>query len=99
MEGGHFFQQDLARFDAPFFHMTAAEAAALDPQQRLLLECSYEAMENAGIPLDQFCGTMTSVFAGAFCTDYTDVSDGISSLQVSLRSFVDSLNADIVERS
>jgi acyl transferase domain-containing protein len=43
---GHFFQQDLAKFDGSFFNMTSAEATALDPQQRLLLECTYEAFEN-----------------------------------------------------
>lgn len=58
---------------SPFFQMSAAEAAALDPQQRLLLECTYEAMENSGTTMDQFCGSNTSVFAGAFCTDYTDI--------------------------
>lgn len=53
--------------------MSAAEAAALDPQQRLLLECTYEAMENSGITMEKFCGSNTSVFTGAFTTDYTDI--------------------------
>lgn len=53
--------------------MTAAEAAALDPLQRLLLEASYQAAENAGVPLEDFCGTNTSVFAGSFTTDYTEM--------------------------
>lgn len=53
--------------------MSAAEAAALDPQQRFLLESTYEAMENSGITMEQFCGSDTSVFAGAFTTDYTDI--------------------------
>ena len=66
-------RQDVRKFDAPFFNMTAAEAAALDPVQRLLLEASFEAAENAGVPLEKFCGSETSVFAGAFATDYTDV--------------------------
>ena len=66
-------QGDLSRFDAPFFNLTAAEAAALDPQQRFLLECSYEAVENAGLSLGDFQGSSTSVFVGSFCTDYTDM--------------------------
>nr|A0A348HAX6.1 RecName: Full=Highly reducing polyketide synthase phiA; Short=HR-PKS phiA; AltName: Full=Phomoidride biosynthesis cluster protein A [fungal sp. ATCC 74256]BBG28498.1 putative polyketide synthase [fungal sp. ATCC 74256] len=73
VEYGHWFQQDVTRFDAPFFNMTAAEAAALDPQQRMLLECTYEAMENSGTHMPNFVGTETSVFVGSFCTDYADV--------------------------
>ncbi|KAH8804399.1 putative polyketide synthase [Xylogone sp. PMI_703] len=71
--GGHYFQQDVSRFDAPFFNMTAAEAAALDPQQRILLECTYEAVENSGMKLHSFSGSNTSVFVGSFCADYADV--------------------------
>jgi acyl transferase domain-containing protein len=33
-------------FDAPFFSITANEAAAMDPQQRMVLEASYRALEN-----------------------------------------------------
>lgn len=58
---------------SPFFQMSAAEASALDPQQRLMLECTYEAMESSGTTMEQFCGSNTSVFAGAFTTDYTDL--------------------------
>ena len=43
---GHFIQDDIAAFDAPFFAMTPAQAAALDPQQRGLLESTYRALEN-----------------------------------------------------
>ncbi|KAL9112432.1 MAG: hypothetical protein Q9227_003274 [Pyrenula ochraceoflavens] len=73
VEGGHFFEEDLSRFDAPFFNMTNAEATALDPQQRLLLEGTYEAVENAGIPLSKIMGSKTSCFAGSFSGDYTDL--------------------------
>lgn len=44
--GGHFLQGNAAAFDAPFFTMTAKEAAALDPGQRLALEVAYHAFEN-----------------------------------------------------
>ncbi|KAF2464412.1 uncharacterized protein BDR25DRAFT_381212 [Lindgomyces ingoldianus] len=73
VEYGHWFQQDVYEFDAPFFNISAPEAAALDPQQRMLLECSYEALENAGIPMSKVVGTDTSVFTACFCTDYTDM--------------------------
>ncbi|KAJ6189933.1 hypothetical protein N7519_004841 [Penicillium mononematosum] len=70
---GHWFEQDVYEFDAPFFNISAPEAIALDPQQRMLLECSYEAFENSGIPMSKVIGTNTSVFAACFATDYTDM--------------------------
>lgn len=54
----------IDKFDHTFFHITPVEAVAIDPQQRMLLEVTYEAMENAGIPLEDFMGTDTSVMAG-----------------------------------
>lgn len=54
----------IDRFDHAFFQTTPVEASAIDPQQRMLLEIAYEAVENAGIPLDNFMGTDTAVFAG-----------------------------------
>ncbi|KAF2475207.1 putative polyketide synthase [Lindgomyces ingoldianus] len=68
--GGHFIQQDVRAFDADFFGISPLEARAIDPQQRLLLETSYEAAENAGIPLEEFKGTDTAVFAATFANDY-----------------------------
>jgi len=35
----------VAVFDAPFFSVTAKEAAAMDPLQRWTLEASYRAFE------------------------------------------------------
>ena len=70
--GGHFLSQknDIAAFDAGFFGMSAAEAQATDPQQRLLLETTYEAFENAGIPMKQIRGSDTAVFTAMFTRDY-----------------------------
>ncbi|KAJ5170061.1 Acyl transferase/acyl hydrolase/lysophospholipase [Penicillium coprophilum] len=73
VEGGHFLEEDVSVFDAPFFNMTSDEAAAMDPQQRLLLEVAYEGLENAGIPLTEIMGTKTSCFVGSFSADYTDL--------------------------
>ena len=54
----------IDKFDNAFFYTTPQEAVAMDPQQRILLEIAYEAVESAGIPLDDFVGTDTAVFAG-----------------------------------
>ena len=44
--GAHFIKDDPSLFDAPFFSITAKEAASMDPQHRLTLEASYRAFEN-----------------------------------------------------
>jgi acyl transferase domain-containing protein len=44
--GAHYLEEDVSLFDAPFFSLSADEAAALDPQQRHLLEVTYRALEN-----------------------------------------------------
>lgn len=45
----------------------------MDPQQRRLLEVSYEALENAGIPLSSIAGTDVGVFIGGTNSDYSIV--------------------------
>lgn len=52
------------RFDHAFFHIPRAEAVSIDPQQRHLLEVAYEAVESAGITLEDVMGCDTAVFAG-----------------------------------
>ncbi|EAW12416.1 type I polyketide synthase [Aspergillus clavatus NRRL 1] len=72
VEGGHFLEEDVSLFDAAFFNFSSEVANTMDPQFRLQLETVYEALENAGIPLDQIAGYRTSVYAGAFFRDYHD---------------------------
>lgn len=43
---------------------------ALDPQQRQLLECTYEALENAGVPKETIAGRNIGVFVGGASSDY-----------------------------
>ncbi|CZS97698.1 related to polyketide synthase [Rhynchosporium agropyri] len=69
-EGGHFLEEDVGLFDAPFFNITEKEAISMDPQQRLLLECTYEALENAGIPKRDLAGENVGVFVGGSFADY-----------------------------
>ena len=42
----------------------------MDPQHRLLLEVVYEALEDAGIDMNEIAGTTTSVYCGSFTNDY-----------------------------
>ncbi|KAI1468109.1 putative polyketide synthase [Daldinia caldariorum] len=69
----HFMKRDISAFDAPFFNIPAAEAKAMDPQQRMALECTYEALENAGIRMEDVSGSDTSVYVGTFTRDYYDM--------------------------
>ncbi|KAK4168696.1 type I iterative polyketide synthase [Cladorrhinum sp. PSN259] len=74
LNSGHFLQEDISLFDAEFFGISSSEANTIDPQQRVLLEVAYEALENAGIPMESVQGTDTSVFIGSFTRDYEQLS-------------------------
>jgi len=68
--GASFIQQDMTKFDAPFFSITELEATSMDPQQRLLLECAFEALDNAGIQKHATVGKDIGVFMGAGSPEY-----------------------------
>ncbi|KAI1810305.1 putative polyketide synthase [Poronia punctata] len=70
LRGGHFIAEDLSLFDADFFSISPAEAAAMDPMQRWLLEVAYRALENAGITMEKASGSATGVYTGSFGYDY-----------------------------
>ncbi|KAK4064095.1 uncharacterized protein Triagg1_9251 [Trichoderma aggressivum f. europaeum] len=70
VKGAHFIQDDVTCFDAAFFNYSGETAQALDPQFRMQLESTFEALENAGLTMEQVAGSQTSVFAGVFTHDY-----------------------------
>jgi malonyl CoA-acyl carrier protein transacylase len=75
-EWGGFLDQ-IDRFDAQFFNISAREAINMDPQQRLLLEISWEALENAGLASDRLVGSRGGVFIGISNGDYAKLKENI----------------------
>lgn len=63
----------IADFDAAFFGITPQEALRIDPQQRWLLEVTWEALENGGIPPENWSNTRTGVFIGLSNNDYATI--------------------------
>ncbi|RJE27111.1 polyketide synthase [Aspergillus sclerotialis] len=72
VKGAHFLTQDVSRFDASFFNFSAESASTMDPEVRMQLETVYEALENAGIPIEQVAASRTGVFAGTCFRDNHD---------------------------
>ena len=69
--GGRFLDQDITKFDAGFFGISGNETSSMCPQQRVSLENVYEAVENAGMTLQDLQGSKTAVFSAIFSHDYT----------------------------
>ncbi|KAI3553359.1 hypothetical protein CABS03_12727 [Colletotrichum abscissum] len=67
---GFFVQDDISLFDAKFFGISSTEAHSMDPQQRLFLMTTYEALEDACIPIDSLRGSNTGVYASIFERSY-----------------------------
>ncbi|KAJ5762185.1 uncharacterized protein N7511_005567 [Penicillium nucicola] len=72
VKGAHYLHEDIRNFDASFFNFSADVAKTMDPEVRLQLETVYEALENAGLPIEQVAGTNVSVFAGTSFRDNHD---------------------------
>lgn len=65
------FLDDVADFDASFFHVNPRAALATDPSHRLLLQTTWEAFERAGIDPATLRGSRTGVWAGMMYDLYT----------------------------
>ncbi|KAJ5993159.1 hybrid NRPS/PKS enzyme [Penicillium sp. IBT 35674x] len=73
VSNAYLLNEDPRAFDAQFFNIQAGEAESIDPQQRLLLETVYEALESAGLALENLRGSSTAVFVGVMCDDYAGI--------------------------
>ena len=62
--------EEIRTFDNQFFDISNQEARGMDPQQRLLLEVVYEAIEDAGVTLEDLQKSRTGVFVGTMNLDY-----------------------------
>ena len=65
------FLKEITHFDNKFFGISNQEASGMDPQQRILLQVVYEAIEDAGMRLEDLQKCRTGVFVGAMNLDYT----------------------------
>ena len=66
------FLDEVLDFDAAFFGISPREARHLDPQHRLLLEVSWEALENAALPVEGLAAARTGLFLGIMWQDYRE---------------------------
>jgi acyl transferase domain-containing protein len=64
------FLENITGFDAPFFGISPTECRSMDPQQRILLQVVYEAIEDAGIRLDDLQQCRTGVYVGLMNLEY-----------------------------
>lgn len=65
--------ENIEKFDHQFFGISATEAKSMDPQQRMLLQGVYEAVEDAGMTLDEAQQCTTGVYVGIMNLDYSSI--------------------------
>ena len=71
--------EEIDGFDCRFFGISELEATSMDPQQRMLLQGTYEAIEDAGMTIEEMQQCCTGVYIGIMNLDFTSVNFGPSS--------------------
>ena len=66
--------KEIKHFDNTFFGISSQEARGMDPQQRILLQVVYEAIEDAGMRLEDLQKCRTGVFVGVMNLDYAKLA-------------------------
>lgn len=64
---------NIDMFDAEFFSISPMEAQKMDPQQRILLMVTYNAINSAGISLEELKRSNCGVFIGVSSNDYSHI--------------------------
>ena len=64
------YMEKIMTFDNRFFGISNQEARGMDPQQRILLEVVYEAIEDAGLRLEDLQRCRTGVFVGVMNLEF-----------------------------
>jgi acyl transferase domain-containing protein len=65
------FLEHITGFDGQFFGISPSECRSMDPQQRILLQVVYEAIEDAGIRLEDLQQCRTGVYVGLMNSDFS----------------------------
>ena len=68
--------EEIDGFDYRFFGISEAEATSMDPQQRMLLQGTYEALEDAGMTIEEIQQCCTGVYIGIMNSDFSVVNFG-----------------------
>ena len=71
--------EEIDGFDYKFFGISEAEATSMDPQQRMLLQRTYDAIEDAGITIEELQQCCTGVYIGIMNLDFSSVNFAPSS--------------------
>ena len=66
--------EEIKYFDNKFFGISDQEARGMDPQQRILLQVVYEAIEDAGMRLEDLQKCRTGVFVGVMNMDHSRIA-------------------------
>ncbi|MGJ7907987.1 SDR family NAD(P)-dependent oxidoreductase [Actinopolyspora sp. H202] len=74
------FLPGIAEFDAAFFEISPREAQTMDPRQRLLLQEAWRALEDAGYGDRRLRAGAIGMFVGAEQGDYSDLTQGQSTI-------------------